>query len=540
MDASALGLYEILRTKKQGRAVAQVVRGNCQGCRITLPTHMDQPVRAGVTLCSARAANASWSPDRHAGRRLLPRAPKSALRSASRGESIGQQNRRFLDYCEAQGFEVATTFSEEAGSTGGPAFSQLIEYLKRPEKGFMVVVAPAPVTLADDAVAAAARCLQVEHLGARVQFMDTDPALEGDALGSILESWASTHNEEVREKVRSALRRKAVRGEVLGRPPYGYKVGSRNRLEVVDDEAVVVRYIFRLYLHEGLGIRLIARRLNEEGLRTRRNKPLEHGEHPRHPAKPRLSRHVPAPRRTGARHPHGARVAGRLPEGAGTAERTANQLLAAHGHGFPAFGHGLLRDCGNRMIGVSRRQTWTRRRDGSEQVASYRYYQCESRTNQGICSYNTQRSEELEETIRKQLSEIDPRQLATAGNDEAVIEQWRTESQRLRDRLHQIDRRLNRELETAAADGTGRERLRSHGHALAEERLKVEEELRDAEWRTEHYASAAERRRTRNAALDVLVSEWETLGMTDKQQLLRELIDQVRVGDEGVSLVLRP
>ena len=34
-----------------------------------------------------------------------------------------------------------------------------------------------------------------------------------------------------------------------------------------------MRYIFRLYLHEGLGIRLIARRLNEEGLRTRRNRP---------------------------------------------------------------------------------------------------------------------------------------------------------------------------------------------------------------------------------------------------------------------------
>ena len=60
---------------------------------------------------------------------------------------------------------------------------------------------------------------------------------------------------------------------MLGRPPYGYHVGPRNRLEPVDDESLVVRYIFRLYLHEGLGIRLIARRLNEEGLRTRRDRP---------------------------------------------------------------------------------------------------------------------------------------------------------------------------------------------------------------------------------------------------------------------------
>ncbi len=208
--------------------------------------------------------------------------------------------------------------------------------------------------------------------------------------------------------------------------------------------------------------------------------------------------------------------------------------------GFLLSGLVYCDSCGNRMIGVSRRQSWTRRRDGSEQVASYRYYQCESRTNQGICSYNTQRADELEEKVRQQLSELDPRQLATAGNDDAVISQWQEESRRLKERLHQIDRRLNRELEAAAVASANTDALRTNGLALAEERLKVEEELRDAEWRTEHYASAAERRRTRNAALDLLVAEWATLSLTDKQQLLREMIDQVRVGENGVRLVLRP
>ena len=189
--------------------------------------------------------------------------------AAGRGESVGRQNRRFLDHCEAQGYEVATTFAEEGGRSG--AFAQLIDYLKRPEKGFMLVVTPSPATLADDAVVGAARCLQIERLGAKVQFIDA--ADDADALGIIVKSWSSGRDDEMREKVRSALKRKAVRGEVLGRPPYGYRVGPRNRLALVDDEAVVVRYIFRLYLQEGLGIRLIARRLNEEGLRTRRNRP---------------------------------------------------------------------------------------------------------------------------------------------------------------------------------------------------------------------------------------------------------------------------
>jgi site-specific DNA recombinase len=459
---------------------------------------------------------------------------------SGRPQSISRQNRRFLDYCEEQGYEVATTFAEESGSAGGPAFAQLMEYLKRPEKGFLIVVSPSAATLADDPVVAAARCLQVERLGAKLRFMDGDGTPDSDPLDTIVRSWSSSRSEEVREKVKSALRRKAVRGEVLGRPPYGYRVGPRNRLEVVDEEAVVVRYIFRLYLHEGLGIRLIARRLNEEGLRTRRNRAwsmVSIRDILRNRAYlgtyQRLGVRVPGTHPALVSPDDFRRVQERL------SDRRTN-FSPRKVSGFLLSGLVVCDSCSNRMIGVSRRQSWTRRSDGSEQVASYRYYQCESRTNQGICNYNTQRADELEETVRRQLSELDPAKLATAGNDEAVITQWQAEARRLRERLHQIDRRLNRELEAAASDTITSERLRANGLALAEERLKVEEELRDAEWRAEHYNSAAERRRTRNAALQLLVNQWETLPLPDKQQALREMIDQVRVGQDGVRIILRP
>ncbi len=50
MDGSMLGLYESLRSSKASRAVARVERGTCQGCRITLPTHLVQRVRGGGVL----------------------------------------------------------------------------------------------------------------------------------------------------------------------------------------------------------------------------------------------------------------------------------------------------------------------------------------------------------------------------------------------------------------------------------------------------------------------------------------------------------
>ncbi|MPZ48376.1 MAG: hypothetical protein GEU75_03530 [Dehalococcoidia bacterium] len=464
-------------------------------------------------------------------------APRTGRAPAA--ESIGRQNRRFLDYCEAQGFEVATTFAEEAkGAT--TAFGQLIEYLKRPEKGFISIVTPSPATLADDTVVAVARCLQIERLGAKVQFMDATAEDGADALGIVLESWSAGRDDGMRDKVRSALHRKAVRGEVLGRPPYGYHVGSRNRLELVDDEAVVVRYIFKLYLQEGLGIRLIARRLNEEGLRTRRNgawSMVSIRDILRNRA------YLGTYQRLGVRVPgtHPALVS---PDDFRHVQERLSDRRTNYSprtvSGFLLSGLAACGSCGNRMIGVSRRQAWTRRSDGSAQSASYRYYQCESRTNRGTCTYNTQRAEELEENVHQQLANLDPRSLATAGDDGAVIAQWQAEARRLRERLQQIDRRLSRSLEAAAGVKLSSEKLRTQGMPLAEERLKAEEELRDAEWRAEHYSSAVERRRTRNAALELLVSQWETLDLSERQQLLRELVEQVKVSDEDVQVLLKP
>jgi uncharacterized protein len=50
MDKGTLGLYENLRSLKRGRAVAVIERGACQGCRLTLPTHLVQRVRTGGQL----------------------------------------------------------------------------------------------------------------------------------------------------------------------------------------------------------------------------------------------------------------------------------------------------------------------------------------------------------------------------------------------------------------------------------------------------------------------------------------------------------
>jgi predicted nucleic acid-binding Zn-ribbon protein len=49
-ERSLLSLYNILRERRGGRAVAKVERGMCQGCRITLPMSVLQRARTGNGL----------------------------------------------------------------------------------------------------------------------------------------------------------------------------------------------------------------------------------------------------------------------------------------------------------------------------------------------------------------------------------------------------------------------------------------------------------------------------------------------------------
>ena len=456
-----------------------------------------------------------------------------------KGQSLAAQNKAFLDFCEQQGYEVIGTFVDGGdGASQRDGFRQLVQYLKRPEKGFLVVVVRSLEGLGQDLREAARRYFQLEGLGVQVAFMSgtTDPTRE------LLDAWNSRAGPPgLGERVRAAMRRKAVRGEVLGRPPYGYKVGNRRRLELVAEEAVVVRYIFRLYLHEGLGIRLIARRLNQEELKTRRG-----GNWSMVSIRDILRNRA----YLGTYSRFGVRVPGSHPalispddfravqdrltaRRTSYSPRTASQFLLS---GLVYCGY-----CNNKLIGVSRRQGW-KRKGGERGEASYRYYQCESRTNQSMCDYHTRRADELEAEVREGLAEASasPTSFPQAGDEAAVIAERQQECQRLRSRLRQLDRKLESYVEAGAKSRISPERMRKLSLSAASDRLALEEALEEAERRAQQQADAAERRRQRERSLAQLLDNWDTLLFNQRQALLREVIDQVTVWDDAVKVLLRP
>ncbi len=81
---------------------------------------------------------------------------------------------------------------------------------------------------------------------------------------------ADFYSKEMSQKARNAYRQKWKEGkQIIGRPPFGYKVDPRDKYGLVIDseEAKVVRKIFEMKL-EGIGAIESCRRLNEEGTFT--------------------------------------------------------------------------------------------------------------------------------------------------------------------------------------------------------------------------------------------------------------------------------
>ncbi len=455
------------------------------------------------------------------------------------GQSLAEQSRAFLDFCRQNGYEAAATFLDvTAASDDCAGYRQLIEFLKqRPERGFTVVVISSLASLGSDLRETARRYFQLASLGVKVMCLE-DGADPGSTLLSL---WTEKKGERLGQKVQAAMRRKAVKGEVLGRPPFGYRVGPRRRLEIVPKEAAVVRYIFRLYLRDGLGIRLIARRLNEEGVRTHRNG-LWSMVTVRDILRNRT--YLGTYSRFGVRVPasHPAlissddfrRVQERLSSRRQEKAKRQVSLFLLSGLAYCGY-------CGNKMIGVSRRQRW-RRRDGSEKWAEYRYYQCESRTNRSLCDYHTRRAGRLEEEVRQVLLGEEPLAVMAvpkAGDDAGVLQEAEARCRRLRGRLRRLDKRLEEYMNEAARGRLSAQRMRSLSVAVGAEGLSVEESLAEAERFVRQQASAAERQQQKERALARLRDEWDHLAPLEQQALLGELLERVVVWDDSIRILLR-
>lgn len=108
--------------------------------------------------------------------------------------------------------------------------------------------------------------------------VDTSTA-QGKFFLTITGAMAQMERDLISERTREALQYKISKGELVGSPPLGFEAVEKE-LKKNDNELKVVRKVFKLrngYRGKNrLSLRGIARRLNEAGLRTKKDKQFSH------------------------------------------------------------------------------------------------------------------------------------------------------------------------------------------------------------------------------------------------------------------------
>lgn len=425
----------------------------------------------------------------------------------------------FENYCERYMHQPVAAFVDaidaDTQRRDGARYAEyrnMLAYIRRSKSNFLVV-APDATHLGNTLEDVVRAVIEIESTGCKVTCDDDDLP---DPLQNALESvGVAGVSKERSDRIKESMRERAVLGKGLGKPPYGYRNGPDGSLVIVEDEAPVVELIYRKYTQEKLGLRLIAQCLNERGVTTRRGgrwNMVTIRDILKNPT------YMGTYTRFGLRLPksHQAIIPSdvfRAAQDQARARKPSNRSVNAEP--FLLSGLAFCGYCGNKMMGVTRRQSW-RRKDGRSARGVYRYYQCQTRNNQSLCGYHTWRAPKLEAQVMSQITD-GVRERAGATATPIANAKRSADVQALWDgRIRNAERRFLQNLKRAARGEFGLGALTEHLEGLDKAR-----------------SSAA--RQDRHMDVSKTLQHWDTLDFVDRQAFLTIHIAKIVVWDDSVE-----
>lgn len=193
--------------------------------------------------------------------------------------SIDSQLRLIQDYALKNQFHIVKTYIDE-GISGRqankrPAFLQMIEDSKKTIFQFVLIYDSSRFArnLEESLVyKSILKKNNVTLISITEPILDEDSSLITDA---ILGAMNELYSRKLSKHVKRGMEQKALRGEYLSAPPFGYRRPLPLKPLVIEPkEAKAVQYVFQSYL-EGKGAYQLAKELNEKGFQTIRGNKID-------------------------------------------------------------------------------------------------------------------------------------------------------------------------------------------------------------------------------------------------------------------------
>ena len=186
--------------------------------------------------------------------------------------SISEQTGDMEAYCESKGLTITARYQEvgRGWSKKRPEFQRMLADARKGR--FDTIVCWKSDRLSRGMYPAAALMEVVEAHQIRLEAVLD--AIDMKTFG-LMAAIGKIELDNFRERSTMGKRGTAKQGRVpTGGVPYGYRIGDDGRFEVIEEQAEVVRSIFRMYVDERMGSYSIAVRLTDEGVPTQSGKML--------------------------------------------------------------------------------------------------------------------------------------------------------------------------------------------------------------------------------------------------------------------------
>ena len=186
--------------------------------------------------------------------------------------SIAEQTGDMEAYCESKGLTITARYHEvgRGWSKKRPEFQRMLADARKGR--FDTIVCWKSDRLSRGMYPAAALMEVVEAHQIRLEAVLD--AIDMKTFG-LMAAIGKIELDNFRERSTMGKRGTAKQGRApTGRLPYGYRIGDDGRPEEVEEQAEVVRRIFRMYVDEGMRAYSIAARLTDDGVPTQTGKLL--------------------------------------------------------------------------------------------------------------------------------------------------------------------------------------------------------------------------------------------------------------------------
>lgn len=427
-------------------------------------------------------------------------------------------NTIFEEFCSTMGHKsVKKFFTDPAISNENYSdIEKLFTFLEKNDGGYLIVI-PDATHVSFDLEGIARAVIKAEKADSSFFCLEEDfPDILQNAF---LHFDAPGVSRKRSSSIKESMQKRAMQGKSLGKPPFGYQINNEGKFIVNNEEAIIVKKIYSLYVRDNLGLRKIAEHLNEHNLKTKRGNAWNivsirdilkntsyMGTYTRFGL--RLTRN------------HESVVEASLFREAQDKIRERRRYRGfSDSTPYLLSGLCVCGYCGSRMMGSSRKQAW-KRQDGTRVKSSYRYYQCQSRGNRGTCKYHTWPTEKLETKVLELV-----KQKSDSGDLQASMEGEygdKKASNAAEDRMRQVvaaeDRFINSMKKT------------SKGQSVIA-RLSLYLDQLDLV-RSQAFIS------TEPSDIPNIMKNWNEKSFAEKQAFLKEYITSITVKDRSVRINL--